>query len=95
MHTDELFNSKNILDQKLSVLTFMPYNNDNPYLRTMLTSEVAKEFEAIHETDAKKHTVKTKYLFIHGDQLTSNDVFSTYATVLVLIAVTRNQPEQA
>lgn len=61
----------------------------------MLYLEIAKEVKEIYEIDPKKHTAKTKHLFILGDQWTSNHIISTIVKALVLIQAARKNPKQA
>jgi hypothetical protein len=67
-HDVQMRACSNDLDQKMSSLSFLPVAHNNKWLRDMVSTETMKALEIFHDEDKEKRSVRTKLLFINGEQ---------------------------
>ncbi len=89
--------SENFLgvDKSMSVLNFLPVNFDNPCLRQLMQSETTRHLDNLHDERDDNRQIKTKQLFIRGEQKTYSHAVQTYANFLSFAHVVLLQPQQS
>ena len=83
------------IDKSMSALNFLPVNWDNPSLKQLQQSETTRHLDHLHEERDDNRQIKTKQLFIRGEQKSYSHAVQTYANFLSFVHMVVFQPEQS